>query len=108
MIIENGHIEVKHKKAGGIDDNGMPVPPTFSFGKPIRCQWWANSFSWRGRTSSGGHFTSASFEILVEAGDGVELGEQLRLTDDRGRTIGEFSVMSIEPLQAVGQYRILV
>ena len=52
MIIENGHIEVKRKVAGGIDGNGYPAAPSFHYGRPVRCQWTANSFSWKGRTGA--------------------------------------------------------
>lgn len=108
MIIENGHIEVKRKQVVGIGENGYPVKPAYYYDRPIHCQWTANSFSWKGRTSSGGHFTQASYEILVEMEECLGLGEQLRLTDQFGHNLGEFSVISIEPLQAVGQFRILV
>lgn len=108
MIIENGFIQIKRKAGGGIDtDTGMPIAPAVSFSKPIRCQWFANTFSWRGRTMQGGHFTQASYEILVELDENVD-GEQLRLCDASGREVGQFSVISVEPMQAVGQYKILV
>lgn len=107
MIIPNGTIQVKRKTAGGIDPaTGYPVAPTAEWGEPVPCQWAANKFDRLGRVR-GEHFTVASFSVLIEW---RPLGgvEQVRLRDLSGRELGEFSIMSVEPLEAVGQLRIMV
>ena len=107
MIIPNGTIQVKRKTAGGIDPaTGYPVAPTAEWGEPVPCQWAANKFDRLGRVG-GEHFTVASFSVLIEW---RPLGgvEQVRLRDLAGRELGEFSIMSVEPLEAVGQLRIMV
>lgn len=109
MIIQNGYIEVKRKTAGGIDpETGYPVKPSeVSWGNPIDCQYTANKYNKLG-VVNGEHFTAAQYSILIEE---QPLGEfdQIRLTDSRtGKSLGEFSVIQVEPLEAVCELRILV
>lgn len=106
MIIANGHIETKIKTGGGIDpDTGYPVAPIVTWGNSIPCQFRANSYSNKGRTN-GEAFTIASYEILID--EQPYEAEQLRLLNDSGKVLGEFSVIEVEPLPAVCQVRILV
>lgn len=109
MIIENGTIEVKRKTAGGIDpETGYPVKSSeVSWGDPIGCQYSANKYNKLGKVN-GEHFTLAQYSILIDE-QPFEGVEQIRLTDNRtGKSLGEFSVMEVEPLEAVCQLRILV
>ncbi|MBQ2189075.1 MAG: hypothetical protein II401_11040 [Bacteroidales bacterium] len=107
MIIQNGTIEVKNKTAGGIDLNtGHPVKSASTWGEPIACQYTPNTHNNLGRTVNGQHFTQASYVVLVEEQEFA--GEQIRLKDKNGREIGEFSVISVETLEAVCELRILI
>lgn len=109
MIIENGTIEVKRKAAGGIDpETGYPVKSSeVSWDSPIGCQYSANKYNKLGKVN-GEHFTLAQYSILIDE-QPFEGVEQIRLTDNRtGKSLGEFSVMEVEPLEAVCQLRILV
>ena len=127
MIIANGTIEVKLKNAGGIDPvTGYPVastgpvtqqasagetrqtettPPVW--GTPIPCQWSAVTKDNLGRTVSG-NFTLASYSVLIEQDGTPFTAEQVRLKDTGGNAVGEFSVISAEPLDAVCETRILI
>lgn len=106
MIIQNGTIEIKMKTGGGIDPaTGFPVRPAEEWGAPIPCQFYANRRNNLGR-SNGEHFTVASYIILIEFLSFE--GEEIRLSDRTGRTVGEYSVMSAEPLDAVSQTMITV
>lgn len=106
MIIANGTIETKVKTGGGIDPKtGHPITPSVSWSKPIPCQYRANKYSNKGRVN-GEAFTIASYEILID--EQPFDAEMLRLQNDSGKILGEFSVIEIEPLQAVCQLRILV
>ena len=106
MIVANGNIETKIKSGGGINpETGYPNKPSEAWGEPIPCQFRANSYSNKGRTN-GEAFTIASYEILIE--EQPYEAEQLRLLNDSGKVLGEFSVIEIEPLPAVCQVRILV
>lgn len=107
MIIENGTIQVKHKSAGGVDPNtGFARPASaVSWGDPIPCQYFPNRYSNLGRVS-GEHFKTAEYTVLIEA---ESFGaEQIRLSDGAGGLVGEFSIISAEPLEAVGQVKITV
>jgi len=106
MIIQNGTIEVKRKCGGGIDPvTGHPVKASASYGPPIPCQIVPNTINLQGR-ANGEHFTVASYQIYIE--EQWFTGEQLRVTDLTGRVMGEFAVISIEPLKAVCETRILI
>lgn len=108
MIIENGTIEVKNKLAGGIDkETGYPIQSKeHCWGMPIPCQWTANKYNNLGK-SEGGNFTVAHYSILIES-EQPFTSEQIRLRDNYGNVLGEFSVIEVEPLQAVCQMRIIV
>lgn len=107
MIIENGTIEVKVKTAGGIDiETGHPRKPSAtSWGTPISCQYLPNTHNKQGRIS-GEHFTIATYEVLIE--EQPFDAEQVRLIDKTGKSLGEFPIISVEPLEAVCQLRILI
>lgn len=110
MIIQNGTIEVKTKVGGsGIDPaTGFPVRPTDAvYGKPIPCQYSANQYNQLGRVR-GESFTIANYTILIEQPALSFVAEQIRLKDMAGKTIGDFSIMSVEPLEAVCELRITV
>lgn len=106
MIIQNGNIEVKKKSGGGIDpETDYPIPATESWEPKIPCQYRANTYSNKGR-SNGEAFTIAAYEVLIE---GVNFdAERVRLSNLSGRTLGEFSVISAEPLPAVQMTKILL
>lgn len=107
MIIQNGTIEVKRKTGGGIDpETGYPQKPgVVGWGCPIPCQYSANKRNNLGRVN-GEHFIVAQYEILIEQQPFA--AEQVRLIDRAGCIIGEFSVMQVEPLDAVCELRIWV
>lgn len=109
MIIPNGTIEIKTKTEGGINQStGYPVKPSeVSWGKPIDCQYSANKYDKLGKVN-GEHFTVAQYSILIEEQPLGEF-EQIRLTDSMtGKSLGEFSVIQIEPLEAVCELKIMV
>lgn len=107
MIIQNGTIEVKRKTGGGIDpETGYPQKPgSVAWGDPIPCQYSANKYNQLGRVS-GEHFTTAQYTVLIE--EQPFEAEQVRLKDLAGNVVGEFSVIWIEPLDAVCELRIWV
>lgn len=106
MIIQNGTIETKVKTGGGINSaTGHAVKPTSSWGNPIPCQFIPNSHNNLG-VSTGQHYTQASYTVLID--EQTFVAEQIRLKDMAGNTIGEFSILSVEPLEAVCEIRILV
>lgn len=106
MIIQNGHIQIKHKTAGGIDKvTGHPIPSVSTWSVPIPCQYIPNNVNKRGMIQ-GEHYTIASYTILLE--EQPFTAEQIRLTDMDGNVIGEYSIISSQPLDAVKEVQILV
>lgn len=108
MIIENGTIELKQKTSGGGIDptTGYPHKPTsVGWGSPIPCQYSANKYNNLGRVN-GEHFKTAEYSILIE--EQPFDTEQLRLKDRSGNVVGEFSIIQVEPLEAVCEIRIFV
>ena len=106
MIIANGTIEPKQKTAGGIDpETGHPKKSESSWGDPIPCQYYANTYSNLG-IANGEHFTRAQYVVLIE--EQPFTAQQLRLKDREGNTVGEFSVIHTEPLEAVCELRLLI
>lgn len=107
MIIENGTIEVKVKTACGIDpETGHPRRPSEAqWGHPIPCQYLFKTHNKQGRIN-GEPKTIATYEVLIE--EQPFDAEQVRLTDKAGKSLGEFSIISIEPLEAVCEIRILI
>lgn len=107
MIIDNGTIEFKLKQGGGINtDTGYPVTPSESWGEPLPCQYTPNSLNNLGRVQ-GERFVAASYTILIEQ-QPLQDSEQVRMKDRDGNVVGEFSIISVEPLDAVEQIRIMV
>lgn len=107
MIIQNGTIEIKRKTGGGIaPETGYPQKPgTVVWGDPIPCQYSANKYNQLGRVN-GEHFTTAQYSVLID--EQPFTAEQVRLKDRAGNVVGEFSVIWIEPLEAVCELRILI
>lgn len=108
MIIANGTIEAKLKQGGGIDPvTGYPVKPSdVSWGDPIPCQYSATKYNKLGQTTNGEHYTVAQYTVLIE--EQPFDAEQLRLKDRDGEVVGEFSVIEVEPLDAVCELRIFI
>lgn len=108
MIIENGTIELKQKTSGGGIDptTGYPQKPaSVDWGTPIPCQYMANKYNNLGRVN-GEHFKTAEYSVLID--EQSFDAEQLRLKDRKGNVVGEFSIIQVEPLEAVCEIRILI
>lgn len=108
MIIQNGTIEVKQKRGGGVDsETGHPVVKNYTWGRHIPCQYIPISHDKRA-TYNGEHYTQASYTVLVEEQPFCTTGEQVRLTDEYGRVIGEYPIASIEYLEAVCETKLVI
>lgn len=110
MIIANGYIRFKLKTTPDVvidPETGYPKKQeTLSaWGEPIECQYTANRYNALGRVL-GEPRTERSYEILIEY-QAVQ-SEQLQLQTLDGDIMGEFSIISSTPLEAVGQLKLLV
>lgn len=100
----NGTLQYETVAAGGFDDYGEPIAATAAWSDPLPCRITANSDNRRG-SYDGGEFRTASFSVLVELADFPH--HTVRLTR-LGEPMGDYRVMSAEPLAAVGRTRITV
>ena len=108
MIIDHGTIELKQMTSGGgiVPSPGYPQKPaSVDWGTPIPCQYMANKYNNLGRVN-GEHFKTAEYSVLIE--EQPFDAEQLRLKDRKGNVVGEFSIIQVEPLEAVCEIRILI
>ena len=106
MIIRNGTIEVQNLAGGGIDpETGFPTTGTSSWGEPVPCQFSPVKQDYRS-TVNGEPSRELTFSILIEGRPFT--ADRLRLRDDLGTFSREFSIESVEHLEAVGQTRITV
>lgn len=108
MIIENGHIRIKVKAEPQVTEDGyFKKPDKEQWLSPIPCQWILTAGN-NNEMVNGEHYKSASYTILIEQGPQLHIGEQLMLEDFLCTCLGEFSIISVEPLDAVGQLKIRI
>lgn len=108
MIIPNGTIQIKRKTSGGgIDPETGYAKRSASvdWGSPIPCQYVVNKYNALA-VSANEHITSASYQVLID--EQPFDGAQVRLMDSEGKVLGEFSIIWIEPLEAVCQIRVWI
>lgn len=102
----NGYIELKIETGGGTV-NGDPIPVNISWGVPIPCLIVQNS---RGDLLmyEDGKYTPSSYEITVD--NVTFLPCDFRLTDIRGRDMGEHTVLAenINYLDGVQKTKIMI
>lgn len=106
MIIPNGTIEVQNLAGGGLNpETGFPTTGAVTWSEPLPCQFSPVKQDYRA-TVNGEPAKTLSFSILIEGQPFT--ADRLRLRDIGGSTLGEFSVESVEHLDAVCQTRITV
>lgn len=111
MIIANGTVAFKLKsQPPGLDpETGYPVHPGTAavWSQPVACQIVAASLDLQAKTAAtGSPLKSVRWVIYVEAQPLPQASEQIRLSDDRGESIGDYTITQIEPLDAVSEVRL--
>ena len=105
MIIPNGTLAPRLPSRGHIDpESGHPVELRPEWGEAIPCQYIPNRMDLAGRVN-GEKASLLSYTVLLEQ---PFFGERVRLCDMCGREIGEFPVISLEWLEAVGQTKVML
>ncbi len=106
MIIVNGTIEVQSTTGGGLDERtGFPRAAATAWGNPIGCQYSPVKQDYLSAVN-GEPVKTLSYSILIE--EQPFAADRVRLSDRAGNVLGEFSVISVEALEAVCQIRITV
>lgn len=109
MIIANGTIEFLTSVGGGIDEvTGHPKPVTaVTAGKSIPCQIVSARLDAQARSREGEAVMAVSWEVYIEQLYRAQMtSERVRLRDRSGKELGKYSIIRVEPLDAVGEYRI--
>lgn len=102
MIIANGIIEFDLSVAAGVDSYGYPIPAVESWGEAIDCQYIL-SHNLQAR-NNGEAISAKSYVVYVEQ---MHIpSEKVRLRDRNGVELGQYSIRSIEHLNAVCQTKL--
>ena len=109
MIIANGYIRyILTDTEGGIDEStGYAVASTTSFSNYVPVQYNPMSFSYLSK-ENGEPVTRQGYAVFVEYVSGAIQSERLQLYAADMTEVGEFSVISITPLDAVCQYKLTI
>lgn len=104
MIIANGTIQIKATTGGGVL-HGIPQPVQTTWGEPIPCNISKSKDDRRG-TYVDGSFKQVQATILIEPQDFT--ATNIKVTDNRGRELGEFEVQSVTFLEAAQALQITI
>ena len=100
-----GFINAQITVAGYINDDGIPVPGSTTWGPDIECKYFANVNNNKGRYPDG-EFKQTTFEITTE--DMEFTAKIIQLKDSKNRLIGVKEVQSLEELEDVQRIKITV
>jgi len=101
----NGTLQYQILTPGGLDEVGELTSATAEWSEPIECQITTNSDNRKG-VYEDGEFRMASFLVHLEAQHSKDF-DRVRLSR-QGEYLGEYRIMSREPLTSVGRIKIMV
>lgn len=102
----NGHLKCQTLTGDGqMNEYGEPVAAQASWGDPVPCSIKTNSDTRKGKYEDG-EFRQASFIVLIECVAGFT-ADRIKL-ERLGEDLGEYRVLSVEPLTSVGRIQIMV
>jgi len=104
MIVVNGSIRAARKTGGGLDKNGNPIKLSEKWTKVMDGRVTAIQAN-NLKIQNGNAYADASYEILIEERP-FSYG-RIKITR-LGEYLGEFSVLSVEKLEAAGMVKIIV
>lgn len=100
----NGTLRYQLVTEGGFNEYGESLPAATAWSDPLPCHIKTNSDTRKGRYEDG-LFRQASFTVLLEL---VALDCKRVSLERHGEQLGEYDVISIEPLAVVGRTQIVV
>ncbi len=105
----NGKLQYQTLSQGGVDVNGEPIAQTASWSDAIACNIKTNSDNRKG-VYEDGEFRVASFTVLLEADPRLKLSDikRVKLMRNGDEALGEYRVISSEPLLTQGRIQIMV
>ena len=102
----NGLVWVQAVSGGGVNADGEPVPCLESWGEALDCLIRTNTDNRKGKYVDG-EFRAASFTVLLEGRACPCSIRRVRL-QRACEALGEYDVISVEPLFTVGRMQITV
>lgn len=100
----NGTLRYEIIEGGALNEYGEPIAATSSWSEDIPCSIKTNNDTRKGKYEDG-NFRQASFIILIE----LAVFPHRRISLARlGEELGEYDVLSSEPLTTVGRTQIVV
>lgn len=99
----NGLLHFETVKDGGLNEFGEVLAPTACWSEPIPCS--IKTINDKIGVYEDGEFRQASFSVLIELASFPYKRVKLQRYDEE---LGEYRVISIEPLVSVGRTKILV
>jgi len=107
-MITNGFIIEKKLKENGKDEHGNSIPATETFGRKMPAFIRNKTYNYLSKSDEGNSYIKYSFEVMIEQQKhDFKQGGRIKLVRE-DETIGEFSIISIEPYTAVSMIQILV
>jgi hypothetical protein len=103
-MTKNGTVSYSTKTGGGFL-NGNPVPVSTVWSDPIDCLFTVLAEKNR-RIVFDDNSKVAFYEILIEMQPFES--DRIRLTNNRGKVLGEFQVQNVQFLDLVGRVKIIV
>lgn len=101
----NGTLQYQILTPGKVNEFGEPTPAKVEWSEPVECQITTNSDNRKG-VYEDGEFRMASFLVHLEARHSKDF-ERIRLVRHT-ENLGEYRIMSREPLTSVGRIKIMV
>ncbi len=100
----NGTLRYETVSDGGENEYGEPIEAQSVWSDPIPCSIKTNSDTRKGKYEDG-LFRQASFLILIEC---AEFPHKRISLQRKGEDLGEYLILSCEPLTTVGRTQIMV
>lgn len=101
----NGTLQYQKLTPAGVNKFGEPKPATIEWSDPIECLIKTNTDNRKG-VYEDGEFRQASFLVHLEARNDAAF-DRIRLYRQH-ESLGEYRIMSREPLTSVGRIQIIV
>jgi len=102
----NGMVQFGFVAGGGIDlTTGMPIKPAVTW-NPSGCHWQVVDINLLAKDIGGEAYKDAKYCIYVPID--TEVTERLKLSDNDGSLLGEFSAKSIIKMEVKGLVKIIV
>lgn len=103
-MIYNGTVKYAVQMGGGLDENHDPIPVSMEWSDPQPCNIHPIRLNLLA-VAEGNRYRDASYEVLTPI---RPTGTQRIKLERQGTPLGEFAVISEEPLVYVGRLKLIV